>query len=268
MNKTRQFWALVKFQVAINPFVIAMPLAMATPYYMPYFLRLHDYHPDLSSLLQNQNLFFVGIMGFLVMAPEIMRSGAYSAAWPTGTEFLLTRAVDRYLAFRARTAFFYFLILVIPLFALLGALRNPSLQISEFDKALHRQILDQIPGSMPAPVDRNGRADLVTIPNGNALVESWRAWQFLFLAIGTQVFVLLIYRLKYRRFILWAAYLGLAFLPLIIISTVGYKRAGLSPGETMFFVFVSHQWLFWLITIAALILGQAWCERRFATLEQ
>ena len=267
MNKTRQFWALVKFQVAINPFVIAMPLVIAMPYYMPYFARLRDYRPNLDLLVQNQFLFFVAILGFLVLAPEIMRSGAYSAAWPTGTEFLLTRAVDRYLVFRARTAFFYFLILVIPLFALLGALRNPSLQISEFDKALHRQILDQIPGSMSAPANPGGRGDLITIPNGNALVESWRAWQFLFLAVATQVFVLLIYRLKYRRFILWATYMGLAFLPLIILSTFGYK-GGRSASETTFFVFVSHQWLFWLITIAALILGQAWCERRFATLEQ
>jgi hypothetical protein len=264
MNKITQFWALLKFQVAINPFVIFFPLAMGAPYITS--LTLHNYHPGLYSLLLNQNLFLVGIIGFLLLAPEIMRSGVSAAAWPTGTEFILTRAVDRHLVFRARSVFFYFLVLAIPLFALLAALRNPSLQISEYDKSLNRQVLDHLPGSILAPLD-NERQGLITIPNGNTLVESWRSLQFLYVAIGTQVFVLLIHPLKYRKFILWGTYLALTLFPLLTIMSGMHKSAGPLSSVTIFFAFAGHQWLAWLMATAALILGQVWCERRFASLE-
>jgi hypothetical protein len=217
--------------------------------------------------ISNQNLFFVGFVGVMLLAPEIMRSGATSAAWPTGTEFLLTRAVDRYLVLRARTVFFYVLVLAIPLFALVASLRNPGLQIREYDKVLHQQILERIPGSASAPADRDERTDIITIPKGKALVEGWHSWQFLSLAIGTQLFILLIYPLKYGKYILWTTYLGLIFVPLLTIMSIGYKSGGASSGESMFFAFVAHQTLFWIITIAALLLGQLWCERRFARIE-
>jgi hypothetical protein len=267
MNKTRQLWALLKFQVTINPVAIVFPLVMVAPYYIPLIIRPHSYLPGFAMSISNQNLFFVGFVGVMLLAPEIMRSAATSAAWPTGTEFLLTRAVDRYLVLRARTIFFYVLVLAIPLFALVAALSNPSLQIREYDKVSHQQILDHIAGSATAPADRNERTDIITIPNGKALVEGWHAWQFLSLAIGTQLFILLIYPLKYGRYILWTTYLGLIFVPLLTIMSIGYKRGGASPSEAMFFAFVAHQPLFWMITIAALLLGHLWCERRFAGLE-
>jgi hypothetical protein len=267
MNKTKQFWALVKFVVSINPAVFFFPLALAAPYYIPYLTRLRDYHPDLGTQLFNQNTFFVGLIGFFVLAPEIMQTPTVAASWPTGTEFLLTRAVDRHLVLRARSAFFYLLILAIPLCVLFGTLRTPSLQIREYDKVLYKQVLSQIPGSMPLPAERNQRADMITIPNGNALVASWHIWQFLSLAVITQVFVLLISRLKYRRLILFGTYSGLILIPLLAIMRIGRNAEGPSLTESMFFSFVSHQWLIWLTTIAALLLAQLWCERRFANSE-
>ncbi len=105
------------------------------------------------------------------------------------------------------------------------------------------------------------------IPNGNALVESWRSWEFLSLAIGIQVFLFLIYRLRYRRFIVWGTYLAFVFVPLVGIVIRGYKSGSPSLSVSMFLAFVAHQWLFWPITIGALILGQVCCERRFASLE-
>jgi len=35
-----------------------------------------------------------------------------------------------------------------------------------------------------------------------------------------------------------------------------------------FFSFVAHQPLFWFLAALAFILGELWCERRFARLEQ
>ena len=82
------------------------------------------------------------------------------------------------------------------------------------------------------------------------------------------MFVYLIYPLKYRRLILWGAYLGVIFLPLLMLGNHAQKVESLSTKETVFFSFVAHQSLFWFMSILALLFGQLWCERRFARLEQ
>jgi hypothetical protein len=270
MNKTKQFWSLFKFQTTVNPFIIFMPLMFAMPLYIKYITGSfgHDYHPSLDLLLSNQNLLFVGFIGVLLLAPEVVQSGAANAMWSSGTEFLLTRAVDRHLLFRARVAFFYLLILTIPFATLLAALKNSDLQIDEYHKISHQAVLSQIPGSIPAPDDKYGRTQEITIPNGNALVESCHLWISLITAMGTQVLIFLIYPLKYRRFIFWAIYLGVIFIPLLSLRNSTSRDEKLSSDEIFFFSFVAHQPLFWFLTALALILGQLWCERRFARLEQ
>jgi hypothetical protein len=269
MNKIRQFVALLRFQMAINPFILFMPLALGMPYFLPFITSsARIYHPPLESLLSNQNIWLVGLIGVLLLAPELIRPGASNEIWATGTEFLLTRAVDRYLVFRARSAFFYLLILTIPIAAYCSTLRNPSLQITEYDKSSHQKVLAQMPGSTPEKADRDGRSQTITIPNGNTLVEGWRLWWFMCAAIGAQVFVYLIYPLKYRKFIWWGTYLVAVFLPLLAVLRHAQEVGHLSTQERMFFAFVEHQPLFWSMAIAGLILAQLWCERRFSQLEQ
>lgn len=270
MNTAKQFWTLLKFQPSINPFIFFMPLMFAMPLYMKYFTGsiAHDYHPSLDLLLSNQNLFFVGFIGAMWLAPEVLQLGAANLMWYTGTEFLLTRAVDRHILYRARVAFFYFLILVVPLATFLFALKNPDLQIAEYHKISHQQILNQISGSIPAPTDKHGRSEEITIPNGNVLVEAWHLWIFLLTAIGTQVLIFLLYPLKYRRFIFWGIYIGIIFIPLFSIRSSASMDEKLSPNESLFLSFAAHQFLFWILMALALVLGQLWCERRFARLEQ
>lgn len=270
MNPCKQFWTLLKFQTSINPFIIFMPLVFATPLYIKYFTGSigHDYHPSLDLLLSNQNLFFVGFIGIMLLAPEVFQFGGANAMWSNGTEFLLTRAVDRPLLFRARATFFYLLILIIPLGSLLTALKNPDLKISEYNKVLHQQVLDQIPGSVAAPVDKDGRTTVISVPNGNVLVESWHLWVFAFTAIGTQVLLFLIYPLKYRKVIFWVVYLGALFIPLFLLPHGASKTEQLSPNEIVFFSFATHQAFFWILAGLALLFGELWCERRFAQFEQ
>ncbi len=269
MNKNRQLWALLKFQAAITPFafIILMPLVLAMPYYMTFVMRLmgHDYHPGFNQLLSNQNLIFVGLIGVMLLVPEVMRTAATSAQWPTGTEFLLTRAVDRNLVFRARAILFYVIILAIPLCVFPFAVVNPSLQIAEYNKIARRQVLDQMAGSMAAPADKDGLPGNLTIPNGNPLVESWRLWTILCVAIVVQLLIFLICPLKWRRYIFWAVVAGIIFIPMSPAFT--NKSDGLSIDEAMFLFFAAHQALIWLVTIVMLFLGQLWCERRFAGLE-
>jgi len=265
MNKFRQFWAIFKFQVSVNPFVILLPLAMAMPYFIPYFYAGKDTHPDLVSLLSNANLFFVGLIAVILLAPEISRYKAYNAMWPTGTEFLLTRAVDRPMVLRARSAFFYFLILVIPVFTLFWTLKAPDLQVREYDKLAYEKILDQVPGSIAGPASHPGMAEEITIRNGTSLVGLYHIWIYLCIAVCTEVFVYLIYPLRYRQIILWVTFYACVFIP---SARFVLHTNGPSLGETVFFAYVAHQALLWITAIAAVILGHLWCERRFERMEQ
>ncbi|MGA3172001.1 MAG: hypothetical protein ABSE62_13420 [Chthoniobacteraceae bacterium] len=271
MNKIKQFLALLKFQVFITPlpFLVFMPFVLVMPYYIPYFLSrsVHEYHPGLDQLITNPNIFMVGIIGLMILIPEISRGEMYLSQWPTGTEFLLTRAVDRYLVFRARSAVFYFVLLITPL-AGLCAPHDSSLQIEEYGKISHQQLLDRIPGSIAAPADKFGRLGDITIPNGITLVDSWHVWQILSLAIVIQLFAVLIYKQKYRRYILWISYIVLIYVSIFVLTAHTPKDGSLSDDETMFLSFAAHQTLFWIVTIAALLFGQLWSERRFAGFEQ
>ena len=270
MNKIRQFWALLKFQVASKPEIILLPLVFGALYFIP-FITASGRHGSntLEYLLSSQNMWLVGFLGVMLLVPEVMTSAATKGLWATGMEFLLTRAVDRPLVFRARSALFYFIILAIPMTAFLGALKKTDLQIDEYNRTEYGQVLDHMAGSVPSAVNGE-KSTTITIPNGKILVKSWCLWLFVCTAIGVQVFINLVYPLKYRRFILWGTYLAFIFFPVFLV--VNYFRSSaiesLSMRETVFFTFIAHQPFFWLATIAALLLGQLWCERRFSRFEQ
>jgi hypothetical protein len=272
MNKTKQFWALLKFQAVLSPLraLILMPLAMTASNYIPSFFSrsVHGYHPGLDQMLSNQNLFLVGFFGVMLLAPEVMRTEATRAQWPTGTEFVLTRAVDRPMVFRARAALFYLFIVALPLCALPFAVANPSLQVNEYNEAAHQLILDKLTGSIPAQTIGNLKSHEITIPNGNMLIGSWRIWTILSVAIVVQLFFLAIYPLKYRLAVLTVAFFAVIGLPLFITLRLISRSDVPSFNEPMFFIFTAHQAMAWVLTIVAIFLGQVWCERRFAGLEQ
>lgn len=271
MNKTTQFWTLLRFQAVLSPVraLIAMPLAMSAPFFIPLLIGSSaHYRPALDIVLSNQNLFLVGFAGLMLLAPEVLRTDATRAQWPTGTEFLLTRAVDRPIAFRARTLLFYLLVLVLPLCFLPSALWNPTLQVNEYNNVAHQRILENVTGSIAANTNNPEDSHEITIPDGKILVESWRIWAILTLAIAAQVFLLAIYPFKYRIHIFVGAFVLLFAIPLVITLKLIPGIDLPSLNETIFFFFVAHQAMAWLVTIAALFLGQLWCEGRFASLEQ
>jgi hypothetical protein len=272
MNPTKQFWALIKFQLALYslPFFILVPLALMFAFHTNTFVSyiVHGYHPPLDQVLSNQNIFFVAFIGVLLLAPEISRSPAISAQWPSGTEFLLTRAVDRRLVIRARAVLYYAVLMVTPLVALPSAIMSPSLQIHGNSSAQQQQILTGVQGSIPVQAAQgDSSAHDVIIHDGSLLVESWRYWILLSLALATELLVMLVYPLKYRRYLIWVAYGVLVILPLALLPHTFGLINGVGYRERLFFVFVSYQPAVWLCTIAALVLGQLWCERRFARTE-
>lgn len=271
MNKTKQFWALFKFQASINPFILFMPVAFAMPLFMKYYVGSvgHNYHPTLDLLLTtNQNLFFVGILAAMWLLPEINQFGASNPNFSHGTEFLLTRAIDRPILLRARSVFYYALILTIPSVVLLTALQDPSLQISEYNKVLHQQVLDRLPGSIAGPADKDGDSTSVIIPNGNISMASWYLWVFAVSAVAAQVLIFMICTLKHSKVIFWIIFIGIIFVPLFSLRPSAGGEIKLSTGEVCFLYFATHQLLLWLLTIVTLIASQLWCEHRFANLEQ
>jgi hypothetical protein len=171
--------------------------------------------------------------------------------------------VDRPVLARAKASLFYFVALVAPMAMVLLSLRRPDLHVAIYSRAAQLDCLSHIPGS--ALMDKGGRSNLVSIPSGHVLVETWRAWQFLVLAVLVQAFVYFIHPYRFRRYFFWAMLLAVSTAPL---WTTLSRHGSDSLEEHLFFCYAANQAVFWLTAAGAMILGQYWCERRFAQLEQ
>ena len=268
MNKTKQFWSLLKFQGTVNPFMWIMPLALGAPYFLTSHLNFGS--PSLDLILPVQNLFFVGILGVLMIAPERFQYGATNAAWSAGTEYILTRAVDRTVVYRTRVALLYLMVLVFPLVAFVQATKNPDLQVREYSEKERQQCLASIPGSALVPNPRypgNKDLQLIAIPHGKLLVEGWHLWMFLASALWVQALILFLYARRFRTAIYYivilTSFLGPMFL---MLSNIGSKK--IPSIDQAFFFFAKHQMAIWILTALALVICQRWFERWFARLEQ
>jgi len=271
MNKNKQLWALIKFQLSVYPLIalVVMPLAIGAMFYsnsIVYLVNLH-YDPPLDQMLSEQNLFLVAIFGMALLAPEIARTAA-SAQIPTGSEFVLTRAVDRPLVLRSRAVLYYFVVLILPLIALPLAATQPSLQVGEFSATAQQQVIEALPGSMAmdgAPYE--SRHDIL-VPHGAVLVAAWRFWVILAVAIIGEAFVMLIYPFQWRRWLLWVGFFLLVFASTSFLIFADHSSKHVTFTKRMFFGFVAHQPVIWLCTLAALVMAHLWGERRFAGAEQ
>jgi hypothetical protein len=264
MNQTKQFWALFKFQTTINPFIWFMPFAFSGTLWLP---LLDGYQPPLSSSLYNFNLFFVGFLAVMVLAPDLFYTTATQNIWASGTEFLLTRATDRNVVYRSKSIFLYLLVLMVPLALLFIPSKGSALKTTEYSKTLQQECVSKLPGTTLSK-DKYGSTDQLTIPNGKVLINSWNIWTTLLTALASQIIIWTIYPLKYRRYLFGGIYAVVIFGPFFMISRSAAELDLLSPSEKLFLLFAPHQGLAWISTILAAILAQLWCERRFARLEQ
>jgi hypothetical protein len=271
MNTTMQFWALFKMQTKINPAMWFMPLIFGMPLFVPLItgtIHMKSYHSDFTILLMNQNLFFVAIFGAMIVAPERFMYGATSLVSSySGTEFLLTRAIDRPVLYRAKAAVLFTLVLSLPLIGILYSLKDPDLVVSEYSTTVQQQCLANVPGSAILPPDKDHRTpNLISISRGNVLVAQWQFWVMLVTALLLQFAILALYPFKYAKWIFWILFMSLAFSPLIGLMTSNGK-GHVYDNVQLFFDFAGHQVLFWCVTAVLFVLGQLWCERRFARME-
>jgi len=267
MTTTNQFWALVKFQGSINPYLWFLPLAFGFPLILPYigggFGK--SYHPDFFLLTFNQNLFFIGIFAAALLAPERFQFGtAAQLASIVGTEFVMTRAVDRSVVYRVRAIFFYTLVAVAPCLGLLHALATPDLVVTEYSKEIQHTCLASIPGSVLLPPESGrGASSLISIPGGNVLAGLWQLLLPLAVALMTQGLMQVLYPFRYARVAFWVLFFSVAFAPLFV--QIGSQTTPLS--ERLFFWFAAHPLEFWVGFAALFVVVQVWCERGFARME-
>jgi hypothetical protein len=258
MNTSKQFWALFRFQAVVHPHLFVLPIVFCAP-------LLFMLHRDtsLNLTMMTQNLFLVVLFGGLVIAPEIFAHASMNQPGGLGMEFFRTRAVDKAVLVRSKAAFFYIMILAAPIALILYLLPSPDLRVIIYSKAVRLECLRSVPGSSLV-TGAGGHSNLVSIPSGNVLVAEWYAWKFLVLAAAVQVFVYWIYPSKYRRWFFFGLIIAVSVLPLIDALS---QSDSVPWDERLFFLFSANQIVFWILALGAMVLGQLWCERRFAQLE-
>jgi hypothetical protein len=270
MSMWKQFSALFKFQATVNPTIWILPLVFGLPLILPYVTGVYPngYHPGFFLLLMNQNLIFVGIFGTMIVAPEKFQFGASNlTASYSGNEFILTRAIDRPVFYRAKAALLYAVVLALPVISLVHSLGDPDLVVREYSKNVQQKCLATVPGSVLMTSEyKKVPPSLLAIPRGNVLVAEWQLWMLLAAAVMLQLLIPLLYPYKYGKVAFWAIYFGLILVPLFDLTHLGKDEP--TVNEQLFYSMASQQALFWILSAAAFIFTQLWCERRFAQLEQ
>jgi hypothetical protein len=273
MNTAKQFWTLVKFQFLLYPVLWFLPMIIGVSSLVPFLIKGNSaYHSSLSFYFStSQNFFFVGIFGSMIIAPEKFQFNRMRASMGiSGTEFFLTRAIDRPVLYRAKAFLLYALILLLPLGTAIYFLPSPELVVRETSKIATQQVLDHIPGSQLSVQSNRYLQPNITLPYGKVLIAESHVWVLLLAIMLLQLLVALLSPYKFGKPLFWGlCYLGLfgpVFFPLFEIER-GIANPS-SPTENLFYFFVGHQPAVWICTLFALILCQLFCERDFARQEQ
>ena len=268
MNSAKQFWALFKFQALANPFLLVLPIAFSFPMLLPLLGRYAVASDvDFFELTFNPMLAPVGVFAAMIMAPDrLMFAGGGASMAQFGSEFVLTRAVDRPVVYRARAALLYVLLLVLPLLGLVHAAQHPDVVVREYTPKIQQQALALAPGSALLPPDSaHGKPSQIAIPRGQLLAAEYQLLTPLLLLCLMQIGVLLLHPLRYGKVIFWCLYVALAFAPFLSIPSAHSALPTLS--ERAFFLRAGHELVVLAATAVVFIATQLVCERWFARLE-
>jgi hypothetical protein len=262
MNQPRQFVSLFAFQAKLNPYIWFMMLILAAPSLLVH-SSFKNYHENLSSLLDAPNLFFVGIFGLWILAPEMAQTRWAGTTSSMGSlEFLLPLAINRRVLYRSRVTLFYLVVLLIPVVMLLLALRSPNLVATEYAKPARVACLNSVPGSVLQPDPSGSTSPLLHLPGGKVLVGEWHLWMFMAAAFLSQMAFCFLFPLKHGKAIFYTLFLGMVMVPLAI-DLMRVTHDFFPFTERLFFIFAGHQVIFLLASAAIFIAGQLWCEQRF-----
>ena len=246
---------------------------MTIAFFAPLLIEFSHHKNDATSMnlfLYTQNYFFIVFIGINVVLPDTFKFGAKSLAWTTGSEFLLTRSVDRIIVYRVRAVFFYILVLLAPLVMLLLAFRSPDLTVNEYNGALRHAILVHVPGS--ASIPGKDYQHLIQIPLGHVLIGIWCMVIAALITLVTQMILLVLWHIPYRTVVFFVVFGFLAFSPAFYMFYLASSiRSGAKEKidllDNAFVHFAQHPALYSLLAMVAIVVGQLWCERRFVKIE-
>ena len=268
MTKYKQFWTLLKFQLMARRALLIFVFVVSVILFMSGIPSASD-HPSLEFVLRNQmifsGLYLIGCIGVWSLASEMAPSDASLTS--LGSEFLLTRAVDRSVLYRSRTAIFYLFVFLAPLAALVYSLKSPNLRVTESSPLVQQECLTSFPGSTLVPNPEGSHSPLISLPRGALLVAAWTCWRYVVASLGIQALISVIYAYKRRTPIFFTMLVPLCLVP-FILELRHPNTVFPSGAERLFFSFAGHQWQFWILTALVFVLGQLWSERRFCQVDQ
>lgn len=236
MNPIKQFWTLVKFQDIAPAFAFYATVILGV-YCLPLFDKRF-----VEALFSSDLILYPSYASVAIMVA--IHQASLGGSFKEHNEFFLTRAIDRSILVRARSALFYLVVLTLPVFILLVFTATTT-------------------------IGRFAGFTFVSFPYGTTLAVSWLLWALLSAALSIQLLIYLAYPMKYRRPFLLVAVTVLIFSPLLWTTyCVLHPAVWPSTHRTLFLCFVAYQPVFWIVTLGVLIAGQLWCERRFTNCEQ
>jgi hypothetical protein len=264
MNSTKQLRALIKFHIS-SPSIWLVAAALGIPALGSYLLNERAFPLPLYLQVQGENLALIGVFTAFFIAPERFLSSNQST-WTSGTEFLLTRAVDRSILYRSRAMLLYLMVLIFPLISILVALRSPDLIVTELSAKVQPECLSNLPGSTLLSEIYGLPPTRIFIPQGSVLIALWHFWLSLVAIIMFQALLLILSSMRWKRFIFFAL-LGAFFFGSFQSDSYFDEIGSTTLYERLFFAFIANQALFWVATVCLILPKQLWFERHFARLE-
>jgi hypothetical protein len=295
MNARTPFWPLFKNELEIGWFIAIAGVGMLLAFYwfmlgaFPYVL-LFAATTAQGNLAQLFDAGFVPIMLFLMGAwlcavmiyatiPNFSDLLDPSVVAPCSLrlpslEYLFTRAINRRLLFRARTAVFFILVLT-PLFLSLAiAPFAPQTRFGLADPTSPAAVrrYEQYQKAFPAshPAMNHAMPGQITVPLGAAAFIAWLAWFGTFASVLLQAYGALIAKWitpNPWRTALFAAAPLLAMVGCVLLLTRTSLNVRVDICERSFLLFSTYP-IPLVIALAALAAAlQIWCERRFSKLE-
>jgi|GEM_PF-6155314 len=224
MKPLQQFFALLRFQAFASPGIWIFPVAFSFGPCIS--LMSGDTWWGLSLPLSSSTMLFMipMMIAAFVFIPELWTgmTGANQQAQQNlqgcSADFLLTRAVDRPVVFRARATLYWILILLSAVILLALASRKPSvsMEVPLKPPGAGMVYLETLPGAFVAKATES--TETIFLPAGRLAIAGTLVLLSIACSAFWQGFVFAISGLKFKRWIFFAAVIGVSCSPFVLLA--------------------------------------------------
>lgn len=252
MNSRQQFLALFRYLSFSSPWIWIFPVSFGVqPAIM---FAVDTAWGSLGVPLASTAMLFTVplIIAAFVFAPERYFSGTPGLTPQTNQQiqtysgdFLLTRAIDRPVLFRSRTALFWALVLLpcALLFAVASWRPSLSVELPLKSPAIAEYYLQNLPGAEVVRTTKSTR--VIASPRGKLALATGLSLASVCAAAAAQFAIYALLPLRWRKWIFWALSLGgMLFLQSISIPLFGGRFFGARwPGGQTSWIEVGVLWM-------------------------